>query len=296
MKAGITKGIILAGGEGSRLYPLTNIVCKQLLPVYNKPMVYYPLSTLMQLGLRDILLISTPKDLASFKNLLGNGNRLGLTISYAIQEHPEGIAQAFIIGKEFIGRDNVTLILGDNIFYGVDSIAKHALKYKDGAMIFGYQMKSPQRYGVIGFNESGNPDSIEEKPIRPKSNYAVTGLYLYDNNVVSIAESLKPSQRGELEITDINNYYLSKKKLCAVKLESGIGWLDTGTFDSLIEAGNYIATIEKRQGIIVGSIEEAAYKMGFIDSSQLKKITEQLPDNDYRQYLCDLIGAANDCR
>lgn len=288
------KGIILAGGTGTRLYPITMAVCKQLLPIYDKPMVYYPLSVLMLAGIKDILIISTPHDLPRFKDILGNGSQLGLNFSYKEQPHPNGIAEAFIIGKDFIGSDNVCLVLGDNIFYGhglVDGLKK-AVNYVDtnsGAVIFGYYVNDPQRYGVIEFDEGENVLSIEEKPENPRSNYAVTGLYFYDNSVVKIAKNVKPSWRGEIEITDVNNEYLKIGKLKVELLGRGYAWLDTGTPESLLDASEFIATIEKRQGLKIACIEEIAYRLGYIDKEQLLRLVEPLRKNGYGQYLLNLI-------
>ncbi|RKX22199.1 MAG: glucose-1-phosphate thymidylyltransferase [Candidatus Zixiibacteriota bacterium] len=289
-----TKGIILAGGSGTRLYPITEVACKQLLPVYDKPMIYYPLSTIMECGIRDILIISTPKDLPQFEQLFKSGSDLGLNIEYKVQNKPAGIAQAFLIGKEFIGDDNVMLILGDNIFYGSIEYRKHVQNFGGGALVFGYKVNDPERYGVVEFKENGNVVSIEEKPVKAKSNYAVTGLYLYDSKVVSIAESLQPSNRGELEITDVNNAYLKFNDLNVVKLGRGIAWLDTGTQESMLEAGEFIATIEKRQGQKIACIEEIAFKMNFIDKSKLQKIIHDMNDNSYKQYLENVLLDADE--
>jgi glucose-1-phosphate thymidylyltransferase len=281
------KGIILAGGSGSRLNPLTKVTSKQLIPVYDKPMIYYPLSTLMLAGIKDILIISTPQDLPKFIDLFGEGKEMGLNISYKEQPKPEGIAQAFIIGEEFIGKDSVCLILGDNIFYGHNfslTLQKIAV-LKEEAYIFGYWVANPQRYGVVEFNENHEVLSIEEKPKVPKSNYAVPGLYFYDNEVIDIAQNLKPSARGELEITDVNLTYLRKGKLKVEILGRGYAWLDTGTPDSLIDASNYIATIERRQGLKIGCIEEVAFRMSYIDEKQFQEIIDRLPENDYSKYL-----------
>ena len=281
------KGIILAGGTGSRLSPLTKVTSKQLIPVYDKPMIYYPLSTMMLAGIRDILIISMPHDLPKFMELFGNGQEIGLNISYQEQANPEGIAQAFIIGEEFIGKDSVCLILGDNIFYGhnFSVILQKIAALKEGACIFGYWIANPQRYGVVEFSENSKVISIEEKPKNPKSNYAVPGLYFFDNQVVDIAKNLKPSARGELEITDVNLEYLKQGNLKVELLGRGYAWLDTGTPDSLMDASNYIATIERRQGLKIGCIEEVAYRMGYIDRGQLKTIIDKSPENDYKKYL-----------
>lgn len=288
MQTEVRKGIILAGGSGSRLYPVTQVACKQLLPIYDKPMIYYPLSTLMLFGITDILLISTPKDIPQFQSLLGDGNHLGLKISYKIQEKPSGIAQAFIIGKEFIGSDNVVLILGDNIFYGVYDFLRHARQFQGGALVFGYYVRDPQRYGVVEFDEMGRVVSIEEKPKQPKSNYAVTGLYIYDNRVAEIARNLKPSGRGELEITDVNKAYLDEGLLRVEKLGRGIAWLDTGTHESMLDAANFISTIEKRQGQKIACIEEIAYRMRFINRQQMTTLLGKMADNEYKKYLLEV--------
>jgi glucose-1-phosphate thymidylyltransferase len=293
MKEYVRKGIILAGGSGSRLYPVTQVVCKQLLPLHDKPMIYYPLSTLMLFGITEMLLISTPKDIPRFQALLGDGHHLGLNIIYKIQEKPAGIAQAFLIGENFIGKDNVVLILGDNIFYGVYDFLRHARDFREGACIFGYYVKDPQRYGVVEFDNIGQVVSIEEKPKQPKSNYAVTGLYIYDGEVVEIARTLKPSTRGELEITDINKVYLEKGKLKVQKLGRGIAWLDTGTHESMLDAANFIAAIEKRQGLKVACIEEIAYRMGFINHRQIQDVLSKMADSDYKKYLAEVICEAD---
>ena len=286
------KGIVLAGGHGTRLHPITKVICKQMLPVYDKPMIYYPLSVLMLSGIRDILIISTPKDLPRIKSLFKDGKSLGLNISYKIQKKPKGIADAFIVGKEFIGKDSVALVLGDNIFYGHDltRMLKEATSNKTGATIFGYYIKDPHRYGVIEYNKSHRVLSIEEKPENPKSNWVCTGLYFYDNSVVKMAKSLKPSARGELEITDINNIYLKKKQLKVKLLGRGYAWLDTGTYDSLVDAAIFIKTIEERQGLKIGCIEEIAYQNGFIDKKQLKKLAKEI-NTSYGEYLLSRINS-----
>ncbi|UOX34930.1 glucose-1-phosphate thymidylyltransferase RfbA [Flavobacterium sediminilitoris] len=284
------KGIILAGGSGTRLHPLTLAVSKQLMPVYDKPMIYYPLSTLIWAGINEILIISTPHDLPLFQKLLGDGEKLGCRFEYAIQENPNGLAEAFIIGKEFIGKDKVALILGDNIFYGT-GLAEllQANNDPDGGIVYAYHVHDPERYGVVDFNKEGKVLSIEEKPLKPKSNYAVPGIYFYDNSVVEIAGNIKPSDRGELEITDINKEYLRQEKLKVSILDRGTAWLDTGTFNSLMQASQFVQVIEERQGLKIGSIEEAAYKMGFIDDSQLKKSAELLLKSGYGKHLMSLL-------
>ena len=289
----VKKGIILAGGSGTRLYPVTQVACKQLLPIYDKPMIYYPLSTLMLFGITDILVISTPSDTPKFKELLGDGSRLGIRLSYKVQPRPEGIAQAFLVGEEFIAGDPVALILGDNIFYGVYDFLREARRFTDGAMVFGYYVKDPQRYGVVEFDQKGNAISIEEKPPQPRSHYAVTGLYLYDSNVVSVARKLNPSPRGELEITDVNKAYLAQSKLTVARLGRGIAWLDTGTHDSLLDAGNFIATIEKRQGQKIACLEEVAFRMGMIDRDRLAALIRDMGDNSYREYLNGVLSEAD---
>ncbi|MCX5700850.1 MAG: glucose-1-phosphate thymidylyltransferase RfbA [Candidatus Omnitrophica bacterium] len=284
------KGIILAGGKATRLYPITKGVCKQMLPIYDKPMIYYPLSVLMLAGIKDILVISTPKDTPRFKDLLGDGRNLGIKLSYAIQPVPKGIAQSLIVGEEFIGRDSVCLILGDNIFYGynLSELLQQSAKLKNGAVIFGYYVKDPGRYGVLEFNKKCKVISIEEKPKKPKSNWVVSGLYFYDNNVVKIAKNIKPSSRGELEITAVNNEYIKKGKLKAEFLGRGHAWLDTGTYESLINASIFIKTIEDRQGLKIGCIEEVAYRMGYINKKQLLKLSSAIPTS-YGEYLKDLL-------
>ena len=284
------KGIILAGGSGTRLYPMTHAVSKQMLPIYDKPMIYYPLSTLMLAGIREILLISTRRDVPAFKELLGDGSQLGMSISYAIQEEPKGLAEAFIIGEEFIGNDNVALVLGDNIFYGqsFSTILTRAAQLTDGALIFGYYVKNPKDYGVVEFSDEYTVLSIEEKPERPKSNYAVPGLYFYDNKVVEIAKNVKPSPRGELEITSINNAYLEEGKLKVKLLGRGFAWLDTGTPEALIDAGDFVASFQNRQGLYISCIEEIAYKRGFIDKEQFIRLAEPIKKTAYGQYLLEI--------
>lgn len=286
------KGIILAGGSGTRLYPLTRVLSKQLIPVYDKPMIYYPLSVLMLAGIKDILIISTPRDLPQFKELFDDGAHLGISISYAEQPKPEGLAQAFIIGKSFIGDDNVALILGDNIFFGsgFSHVLSECAALAEGGMIFGYPVKDPERYGVVEFDSNHNVVGIEEKPDRPKSNFAVPGLYFYDNDVIEIAENIKPSPRGELEITDINMEYLRRGKLRVQPLSRGFCWLDTGTHESLQQAASYVQAVQDRQGLKVACIEEIAFSLGYIDTRQMKKLAKDMLKNQYGQYLMDIAN------
>ena len=284
------KGIILAGGSGTRLHPLTRAVSKQLMPIYDKPMIYYPLSTLMWSGIRDVLIISTPEDLPLFEKLLGNGERLGCSFKYAVQEEPNGLAQAFVIGEDFIGGDKVALILGDNIFYGTGlSELLQNNNDPDGGIVYAYHVHDPERYGVVEFNSDGHAVSIEEKPKQPKSNYAVPGIYFYDNSVVEIAKNIRPSARGEYEITDVNKTYLSQGKLKVSVLDKGTAWLDTGTFKSLMQASQFVQVIEERQGLKIGAIEEVAYRMGYIDSSQFRTLIEPLIKSGYGKHLLSLL-------
>lgn len=286
------KGIILAGGSGTRLYPITKAVSKQILPVYDKPMIYYPLSVLMLAEIREVLIISTPRDILLFKELFGDGSQIGMSISYEVQNEPRGLAEAFIIGEKFIGEDNVALILGDNIFYGrsFTQTLKNAAMRKDCATIFGYFVRDPKAYGVVEFDEKGNVVSIEEKPDNPKSNYAVPGLYFYDNEVIDIAKNVKPSSRGEIEITSVNSEYLKRRKLKVEIMGRGMAWLDTGNHDSLLDASNYVASIQKRQGLYISCIEEIAYKKGFIDREQLLMLAEPLLKTNYGKYLVDVAN------
>ncbi|KRL04530.1 glucose-1-phosphate thymidylyltransferase RfbA [Liquorilactobacillus oeni] len=285
------KGIILAGGSGTRLYPITRGISKQLIPVYDKPMIYYPLSTLMLAGIRDILLIATPRDLSCFQNILGNGSDFGINLSYAVQTQPNGLAEAFIVGREFIGNDSVCLILGDNIYYGsgMSQLLQDSVQQIKGATVFGYHVNDPERFGVVEFDKNMHAVSLEEKPAKPKSNYAVTGLYFYDNRVVDYAADLKPSARGELEITDINKIYLANNELNVKLMGRGYAWLDTGTHDSMLEASSFIATIQKRQNLKVACLEEIAYRMGYIGKERLLELAQPMKKNDYGQYLIRLV-------
>ena len=285
------KAVILAGGSGTRLFPATKSICKQLLPIYDKPMIYYPLATLMLAGIKDILIISTPQDTPRFEDLLGDGSEIGISLSYAIQDAPNGLAEAFIIGKDFIGNDSVALVLGDNLFYGHNfaKLVQEAAKQRSGATVFGYYVKDPERYGVVEFDKTGKVLSLEEKPDIPKSNYAVVGLYFYDNQVIDITANLKPSPRGELEITDVNKEYLKREQLNVELMGRGYAWLDTGTHRSLLEASQYVEIIEARQGYKIACIEEIAYRMGYIDIKQFKKLADNLKKSTYGQYMLDII-------
>ncbi len=287
---GIKKGIILAGGAGSRLYPLNLVASKQLQPVYDKPMIYYPLSTLMMAGIRDILIISTPQDTPRFEALLGDGSRWGIKLSYKVQPEPKGIAQAFLVGEDFIAGNPVCLILGDNIFYGKIDLYKIVQEFKGGAIIFGYYVNDPERYGVVEFNTKGKAISIEEKPAKPKTNYAVPGLYFYDKNITDIAKAMKPSARGELEITDVNMEYLRRGKLNVVPLGRGIAWLDTGTHTSLLEASHFIGTLEARQGLKIACLEEIAFRMEYIDRNKMRQVIDETPRSTYRDYLERIVN------
>jgi glucose-1-phosphate thymidylyltransferase len=290
------KGIILAGGSGTRLYPVTRGVCKQLLPIYNKPMVYYPLATLMLAGIRDVLLITTPDDVEAFKRLLGDGSHIGLRLSYTVQPSPDGLAQEFVLGRDFVGTDRVALALGDNLFFGqgFTDVLRRAAGRTEGATVFGYPVRDPQRYGVVEFDEAGRPISIEEKPTQPRSSYAVTGLYFYDNDVLDIAARLRPSPRGELEITDVNRDYLRRGALSVERLGRGVAWLDTGTHESLLSASQFVETIEERQALMICCVEEIAFRMGYITADALRDIAIPMRSNSYGQYLLRLVDAGPD--
>ncbi len=291
IKSDIKKGIILVGGKGTRLYPVSQVASKQLQLIYDKPMIYYPLATLMLAGIRDILLISTPHDLPKFEQLLGDGSQWGIRLSYKVQEKPQGIAHAFLVGEDFIGNDSICLILGDNIFYGyLDFLREPCKKFNGGALIFAYYVKEPTRYGIVKFDKNGLAVSIEEKPKKPKSNYAIPGLYLYDNSVIKIVKGLKPSARGELEITDANIAYLKRKMLKVEILGRGIAWLDTGTYSSMLEASNFIAALESRQGLKIGCPEEVALRMQYIDAKQMQRLINNMPNCQYREYLCQIVS------
>ncbi len=285
----VSKGIILAGGAGSRLYPLSKVASKQLMPIYDKPMIYYPLSTIIMAGIREVLIISTPHDLPRFKDLLGDGSDLGIEISYTVQDKPEGIAQAFILGREFIDKQPVCLILGDNIFYGKYLFLEPIRNFSSGALIYGYYVKDPERYGVVEFDRTGRAISLEEKPQQPKSNFAVPGLYVYDHQVADLAAAMQPSARGELEITDLNRIYLEKNELNVRKIGRGVAWLDTGTHQSLLEASHFIGTLEQRQGLKFGCLEEVAWRMGFIDQNGLENVLRKMPNSPYRSYLEEIL-------